>query len=91
VAELDDQVGARERHPASLDVGAVEVLLHQQLRRVVAGLRAEDHRRVAVGGVLGVDEQRVAHAVLGQAEVEGTEGAVDHVRLVDRRCRDRRG
>src|SRR6185295_2016181 len=56
-AELDIEVGAGEGRAARVDAraggrgGRVDVLLHEQLRREVAGLRAEDGER-APGGRL---------------------------------------
>ena len=93
VAELDVQVDAREGGAARVDAGAVQVLLHQDLRVVVADLRAHHGDRVAVGRVLRVDELPVGHQRrAGQrvAQQLRADRAVVGDRLRRRACRSSR-
>ena len=54
--KLDVGVQPRARGAARVDAGTVQVLFHQQLRRVVADLRAHDGERMSVRRVTCVDE-----------------------------------
>ena len=56
VAELHVLVDAREGGSARIDARTVQVLLEQDLGRVVADLRAHDGERMCVAGVRRADE-----------------------------------
>ena len=60
MAQLDEHLGAGERHPPRLQAGTVQVDLVQQLRDEVAGLRPEHGDRVPRRGVRAFDDQLVA-------------------------------
>ena len=64
VAELHIQVDAWERGAVGIDPRPVDVLLHQDLGRVIGHLRTHHGERVPAGAVRGVDQQRVGHAAL---------------------------
>ena len=60
--------GARERHAGHIDAAAVQLVLEEDLGRVVADLRAHRRDRPPVGAVRGVDDQRVGGVTRQQVE-----------------------
>ena len=60
-ADLEVEAEARERDAARVEAAAVQVVLHQDLGRVVADLRAGDEDRVAARRALRADQERVRH------------------------------
>src|SRR5690606_7530421 len=74
--ELHVEVGAGERDAAGVVPGGVDVLLDEELRGVVAGLRAEHGDRDLAVGDVGAGQDRVAHPETA-AQVDRPEGSVD--------------
>ena len=60
MAELDEDLGAREGHSPRLKAGAVQIDFMQQLGDEVAGLRAEHGDRMAGGAMSTIHDQLVA-------------------------------